>query len=911
MNKKSNRKRKVFRNLFPRTRNRKLIWLISAVLFMSLHFSVAQAQYNTLQHDGLERIYYVHVPFSYDGSYPYPLVIGLHALGGGAMSIENNSRFGLKGNAEDFFVVYPEGINGSWNSGQDNCYASRNNIDDVGFISSLIDTLLNTFNIDSTRIYVTGHSIGSMTTYHIAAELSDRIAAVGPVAGQMTLDTINPIRPIPIIHFHALNDQSVPFYGGMTGCGPVRPVQEVLNLWIGINGCNPFPDTIYNENGVIGRKWTAMTSNADIVLYTLPSGGHDWPGELISATDVMWDFFLSHSIPSDGPSPYFQAEPRTGKAPLSVQFTDRSSSLDPITEWAWDFDLDGTIDSYNQHPTWIFDEPGIYSVSLEVTNSLSSKKAYRSDHIRVFGDKSSLFFKNEESIATCPTTPDHNLSETVSIEAWIHPFGWGRMGGFGLGRIIDKGQFSLFLIGDHPIYTDHSLGLQITHPSGIPTYSYSPDHSITLNTWQHVAATYDGSSSEVKLYINGIEQALTYFPAPSGLIADNSNNDIIIGNDASGSFTFNGLIDELRLWETIRTEDEVCHFMDEELDGTGPGLLGYWKMNEGEGETLLDQTTNNLNGTLTQTLFWDDVSLGWILTDSDEDGVTDCKDNCVSDSNPGQEDSDGDETGDVCDSCPETYNPEQTDTDGDGSGDACDTCTDTDNDGYGDPGYGDTCEEDNCPTVYNPDQIDSDGDGTGDACELERGDVDGNGSTNVLDVLAIVNHILDIQPLEGDAWWRADCNSDASINVLDVLGVVNVILGIGDCSQVAGKPIVNDEAMEFLRRLEGHLSPEDFTSFMEMVKATSLVQEEYSLKQNYPNPFNPLTELTFDLPEQADARLAVYNILGQIVEVLIDEELPAGKHAVKWDGGNMASGVYFYRLEANDYASTKRMLLMK
>jgi polyhydroxybutyrate depolymerase len=911
----------VFREGFYRKRNSKLICLLLAVFILSIHFSIAQAQYYTLQHDGLERMYYVNVPFSYDGSISLPLVIGLHALGGGAMTMENNSRFGMKGNAEDFFVVYPQGTGGVWNSGQDNCYACRNNIDDVGFISALIDTLLKRFSIDSTRIYVTGHSIGSMTTYHMAAELSDRIAAVGPVAGQMTLEAIDPVRPVPIIYFHALNDQSVPINGGMTGCGPVPPVEEVIDIWIGINGCNPVPDTIYNEDGVIGRKWAAVSNNADVILYTLPSGGHDWPVNLISATDVMWDFFLSHPLLSDDPSPYFQAGPKRGNAPLTVQFTDRSSSHDPITEWAWDFNLDGNIESSEQSPTWTFIEPGIYSVSLEVTNGLSSKIAYRPDFIRVFDDRSSLFFKNEESIASCSTTPDHNLSETVSIEAWIHPFSWGRMGDIGFGRILDKGQIAVFLIGTHPLYTNYSLGLQITHSSDITSYSYTPDQTIELNAWQHVAATYDGSKGEVKLYINGLEQALSHFQTPSGSIGDNSNNDIIIGNDASGSFTFYGLIDEVRLWETIRIGDELCIFMDEELEGDEPGLLGYWKMNEGEGEAIFDQTANALEGTLTETSFWDDVTEGWILTDSDEDGITDCKDNCVSDSNPGQEDTDDDGTGDRCDNCEETYNPEQTDSDVDGAGDACDTCTDTDNDGYGNPGYdANTCAEDNCPTVYNPDQADGDGNGIGDACEVERGDVDGDGNTNVLDVLAVVNHILNIQLLEGDALWRADCNNDGSINVLDALGVVNVILGIGDCSQGNVKSQLNPETEKFLESLRAYLSDQEFAEFMVLVKTATQVPLNYELAQNYPNPFNPTTEIRYQLADglfPLHTTLKVYNILGQEVKILVDEVKEPGLHTISWDGKDesgleVSSGLYFYRLTvAGSFTETKRMVLMR
>lgn len=88
---------------------------------------------------------------------------------------------------------------------------------------------------------------------------------------------------------------------------------------------------------------------------------------------------------------------------------------------------------------------------------------------------------------------------------------------------------------------------------------------------------------------------------------------------------------------------------------------------------------------------------------------------------------------------------------------------------------------DNCPNAYNPSQEDSNADGVGDACEGQRGDVNGDGEINILDVLATVNHILGIKLLEEDTLSQADCNGDGNINILDALGIVNVILGIGEC----------------------------------------------------------------------------------------------------------------------------------
>jgi hypothetical protein len=94
------------------------------------------------------------------------------------------------------------------------------------------------------------------------------------------------------------------------------------------------------------------------------------------------------------------------------------------------------------------------------------------------------------------------------------------------------------------------------------------------------------------------------------------------------------------------------------------------------------------------------------------------------------------------------------------------------------------------------------------------------------------------------------------------------------------------------------------------------VPTRFALGQNYPNPFNPTTSISFDLPHDSRVRLDVYNLLGERVRTLIDENVGAGTHQVVWDGTDeranaVVSGVYFYRLEAPGFASVRKMLLLK
>jgi hypothetical protein len=92
---------------------------------------------------------------------------------------------------------------------------------------------------------------------------------------------------------------------------------------------------------------------------------------------------------------------------------------------------------------------------------------------------------------------------------------------------------------------------------------------------------------------------------------------------------------------------------------------------------------------------------------------------------------------------------------------------------------------------------------------------------------------------------------------------------------------------------------------------TNDIPQEFLLHQNYPNPFNPTATIKYGLPKSSDVRLSVFDMLGREVSVLVNERRDAGVHEVKFDGSSLASGVYFYRLQAGDFTQTKRLLLLR
>jgi flagellar hook assembly protein FlgD len=101
-----------------------------------------------------------------------------------------------------------------------------------------------------------------------------------------------------------------------------------------------------------------------------------------------------------------------------------------------------------------------------------------------------------------------------------------------------------------------------------------------------------------------------------------------------------------------------------------------------------------------------------------------------------------------------------------------------------------------------------------------------------------------------------------------------------------------------------------------MAKGDASTPERFSLSQNYPNPFNPETEISYALPNACHVELLVYNLLGQKVRTLLDEHQAAGHKTIHWDGtdekgSKVASGIYFYKIQAGEFTGARKMILMK
>ncbi len=274
-----------------------------------------------LQIGDLHRSYTMHVPPHYDSKRPAPLVLALHGAGTNGLMMANYSGLSKKADDAGFIVVYPNGTGAgglllTWNSGG---IRSRgpSKADDIGYLRKVLDDAEGCVNVDLKRVYATGLSNGAMMCYRLANEMSDRIAAIAPVAGTIAVEKYNPKRAVPVIHFHGSADKLVAFDGpkdSAAGGFGFKSVPETMRIVVERNGCDKdpqtteLPDTAHDGTKVTRKVYASKVGGADVVLYVIEGGGHTWPGhempikllgkttKQISANDLIWDFFQKHPL---------------------------------------------------------------------------------------------------------------------------------------------------------------------------------------------------------------------------------------------------------------------------------------------------------------------------------------------------------------------------------------------------------------------------------------------------------------------------------------------------------------------------------------------------------------------------------------------------------------------------------------
>jgi len=342
----------------------KKIILIPFILLFAIPL---KSQNFSFMYDGLERSYIVKTPSSYNPEVKYPLVINMHGLGSTALEQQYYSEMDYVGDTAGFIIAYPNGVNKLWN------VVLTGGVDDVGFISALIDTMAANFNIDLYRVYATGMSMGGFMSYRLACELENRIAAIASVTGLSTFSPCEPSQPVPVLQIHGTADPTVSYAG----------VAATIDFWTDHNICEDEPEVIdlpdtdtTDQSTVTVTHYDLCDAATEVILYTVNGGEHTWPGsniligitnQDIHASVEIWNFFKRFTLLGSSGT----GEPAMADAGLQIHPMPVSNSSTVIIPN--DFNQDWTLR--------VFDISG---------------KLIREEHI---GNRSSYIFNAEELLS--------------------------------------------------------------------------------------------------------------------------------------------------------------------------------------------------------------------------------------------------------------------------------------------------------------------------------------------------------------------------------------------------------------------------------------------------------------------------------------------------------------------------------
>ena len=462
----------------------------------------------------------------------------------------------------------------------------------------------------------------------------------------------------------------------------------------------------------------------------------------------------------------------------------------------------------------------------------------------IFGQDHSINFDGNNDYILISDHSQLDLTSDYTLEAWIFPetFSW-------LAGIISK------------YHTNAANGYLLRLTNQAPHTGLGFDELITgtnilsANQWYHVAAVNQGGSR--RLYLNGVEQSLS----GSALNVSANNNPIRIGSDY-GSRYFDGRIDEVRIWNIAREQADIAADMNSTLSGNENGLVAYYHFNEGEGNTLYDQTGNGHDGLLIGDPSWSDgYTLSSLLGDINFDELINVYDAVML--------------------VAIMLNHEQ------GTDSQMNSC-DTNQDG-----------------VIDIEDIVLLFEWILDLDMSFRREIF-SGKYNLLNESIIISSDGDIGGFQITLSDR-DVEIDLSLPPgWDYSRKGNQLVAYG----IDGSSLPDDfqlfiqdpKAVQSIK-----LAGWNRTS---VYAKKEIIPESFSLKAN-PNPFNPGCNITFILAQSSDIEISLFDISGKQVHFIRNSNLTQGEHSIYWEPKNIASGTYFVRLYDGKNSQNTKVVFLK
>ncbi len=271
-------------------------------------------KYGTIVVDGLERRYAVYVPQDFHAG--MPVVFCLHGGGGTIEKMTGQDRnkspyklwFDVAEN-DGVLVVFPQALAKdkwpNWNDCRADCDVCPD-MDDVKFLSNLIDTIVNAYRADTSRIYFCGVSNGGFMTLRMATCVPDKLAGIGVIIASLPDTTEcghDPLQPLPAMFINGTADPMLPYNGGTIGNPPdpthgsCRPVDSTIAYFVRLNSCDPdpqvydFPDLDERDNSTVTSYFYKSAQGNDVLFYKVEGGGHAAPS-ISEQYSWLWERYV-------------------------------------------------------------------------------------------------------------------------------------------------------------------------------------------------------------------------------------------------------------------------------------------------------------------------------------------------------------------------------------------------------------------------------------------------------------------------------------------------------------------------------------------------------------------------------------------------------------------------------------------
>ncbi len=327
---------------------------------------------------GQYRDYRLYVPTAYTGDEAVPLLLNLHGYSSDNFGQSLYANFNPIADTAGFITVLPNGTFDGFGLRFWNCFVAPGiGVDDVAFLSDLIDSISAMYNIDPQRIYSTGMSNGGFMSYALACELSERIAAIASVTGTIDKDRLSycaPTHQVPVMHIHGTNDPTVPYGDNAT----FFSVDSVIHYWTAFNHTDEIADFIAVPDVVTTDLCTAEHyiydngwAGSRVEHFKIIGGEHTWPGTAITflgitnqdinACKEIWLFLSQYrlnelttispatpdinlntypnpastqlTIQTEIPQPVVTISDAAGNTIYRHQYTDNSTIQIPVADW--------------------------------------------------------------------------------------------------------------------------------------------------------------------------------------------------------------------------------------------------------------------------------------------------------------------------------------------------------------------------------------------------------------------------------------------------------------------------------------------------------------------------------------------------------------------------------------------------